>query len=83
MDDEKLVLDLIRSLCLNLPQHPEVYAFTKANEALRFIKENDVDIALLDINMPDMNGLMLAAKIKEESPDSAVIYPEWTYTLCG
>ena len=74
VDDEELVLDLIRSLCLNLPQQPEVYAFTKANEALRFIKENDVDIALLDINMPDMNGLMLAAKIKEESPDTSVIF---------
>lgn len=74
VDDEELVLDLVRSMCLNLPQHPEVYAFSGAAKALDFIKDNTVDIALLDINMPDMNGLTLAAKIKEESPDTAIVF---------
>ena len=74
VDDEKLVLELIESMCRHLPQHPEVCGFTRALPALDFIRENPVDIAILDINMPDMNGLSLAANVKDASPDTAVIF---------
>ncbi len=74
VDDEALVLQLTASLCRKLPQVDEVEAFDSAQAALDWIKENDADIALLDIDMPNMDGITLAARIKEEKPDTAVIF---------
>lgn len=74
VDDERLVLELAVSLCRELPQRPEVEGFTRSTEALSWFRGHTADIALLDINMPDMDGLALAARIKELSPDTAVIF---------
>jgi two-component system cell cycle response regulator DivK len=35
-----------------------------SSEALRQLEEHPVDLALMDINMPDMDGYTLAARIK-------------------
>lgn len=37
---------------------------TNAHEALELIKTNKPDLILMDINMPDMDGYTLTAKIK-------------------
>ena len=74
IDDEKLVLDLTISLCRELPMKPEVKGFQKANDALSWLRDNTADITLTDINMPDMNGLVLAAKIKTLRPDMKIIF---------
>ena len=76
VDDEALVLQLTASLCRKLPQVDEVEAFDSAQAALDWIKENDADIALLDIDMPNMDGITLAARIKEESVTSCMIHPQ-------
>lgn len=74
VDDEKLVLELTESMCRALPQRPETAGFTRAEQALDWLRENTADVALLDINMPDMDGLTLAARVKELCPDTAVIF---------
>lgn len=38
---------------------------TSGREAVELIKEHDVDMVLMDINMPDMDGYIAAKKIKE------------------
>lgn len=81
VDDEKLILDMTVEVCLSLPRKPEVCAFQTAEKALEYFHEHSADIALLDINLPDMNGITLAKKINELSPDTAIIfltgYPEY------
>lgn len=74
VDDEPLVLQLTASLCRDLPQIDEVESFAGPQEALDWLKENSADLAMLDIDMPGMNGIMLAAKIKEMHPDIAIIF---------
>ena len=74
VDDEKLVLGFAVHLCKELPQVDEVKGFSSALEALDWLKENPADIALLDIDMPNMNGISLAVKIKEQCPHTAIIF---------
>jgi len=42
-------------------------------EALKMVKKRKPDIVLMDINMPDMNGLEVTERITVRHPDSAVI----------
>lgn len=74
VDDEVLVLRLTMDLCHELRQNPEVTGFTRALDALEWLETNAADIILLDINMPDMDGITLATKIKEKHPDTAIVF---------
>ena len=74
VDDEPLVLQLTLSLCRELPALDEVEGFAGPEEALDWLEENTVDLAFLDIDMPGMNGITLAAKIREKSPGTAIIF---------
>jgi DNA-binding NarL/FixJ family response regulator len=42
-------------------------------EALRALAGNDVDVALLDINMPGVNGIDTASRIARDAPGVAVL----------
>lgn len=74
VDDEVLILELTVSMCRALPQAPEVVGLQNAGEALQWLAGNSADILLLDINMPEMDGITLAAKAKELQPDLSVIF---------
>ena len=74
VDDEPLVLDDVMSVCKDLPIDISVNGFTDAYEVLKWIRSNPVDIALLDIDMPQMNGITLAAQIKKIKPDMVILF---------
>ena len=74
VDDEPLVLQMNVSLCREIPLLTNAFGFTSADEALCWLKENRADLAILDIDMPGKNGLMLAAEIKTLRPDISVIF---------
>ena len=76
VDDEDLVLRLTASMCRDIAgEDSSVEEFLFAQDALDWLDAgNTADVALLDIDMPDMNGLVLAAKVKEKSPDTAIIF---------
>jgi len=50
-----------------------VHTAENAEKALRMFKEIDPPIVLTDIKMPDMDGIELLRRIKEENPDTEVI----------
>ena len=63
VDDSKL---LHRMFEMMLRQYPLVHAYD-GKEALQQLKENrDVDLVLLDMNMPKMNGLELLEAMKAD-----------------
>jgi DNA-binding NarL/FixJ family response regulator len=54
-------------------------------DALNWLRENDCDIALIDISMPGINGVDLLKQLREEKPKLPVlvisIYPEDQYAV--
>lgn len=74
VDDEKLLMERTVALCREVPGMDEVAGFTNPREALEWVSEHPVDLALLDVEMPSMTGIELAAAIKQRRPDTAVIF---------
>ena len=54
--------------------HIRVSAMRSGAALIKFIRENRPDLILLDIVMPQMTGIKLAALIKEKSPQTAIIF---------
>lgn len=57
IDDEPLALRIIQSLCKTSDDVRLLSTFTNTNTASEFLKDNEVDLMFVDIQMPDINGL--------------------------
>jgi CheY-like chemotaxis protein len=68
VDDDQSLLASIRA---GLEQHPGFRVLTAASgsEALGIIDSNSLDLAVLDLSMPDMDGLQLLAALSESFPE--------------
>ena len=51
----------------------EVETAADGLEALAKVKERHYDIMLIDVKMPNMDGITLLKRLKEEDPDTAVV----------
>lgn len=65
VDDEFLARKLLQGYVQKMPELELVGTAQNAFEAFSFVKENPVDIMLLDIHMPDLNGIELARTLKD------------------
>lgn len=65
VEDEETILEGLK-FCLT-KEGFLVSTATHAKDALEIINKNKIDLLLLDINLPDMNGINLYAKIKQTS----------------
>lgn len=74
VDDEAHVLKHTVSSCQKIRLLSDVRGFTQPLEALDWIMAHPVDLALLDIDMPNMSGLELAKRINEAKPGIAIIF---------
>jgi DNA-binding NarL/FixJ family response regulator len=68
VDDHLLVLEGLKVLLQNTEGIDVVGTASNAYDAIAFLKQNEVDITFLDINLPDLSGIDLCLKIKEEFP---------------
>src|SRR3990172_4862001 len=50
-----------------------VNAFEAGEEALQTLSEEEYDLAILDIEMPGMNGIELLKRIKQKDPSLSVV----------
>ena len=64
VDDEFLARKLLQDYVSKIPELQLAGTAQNAFEAFSFCKEHPVDIVLLDIHMPDLNGIELARTLK-------------------
>ena len=60
VDDEPLAVKLLESFVDKTPQLKLERSFTDSVEALAWLREHPVQLAFMDIQMPDMNGMELS-----------------------
>lgn len=68
VDDEKEIADLIEVYLLN--ENYTVFKFYRAKEALNCMETQNLDLAILDVMLPDADGFSICRKIREKH-----IYP--------
>lgn len=64
VDDERDIADLLEVYLRN--ENYDVYKYYSAKEALECIENQEIDLAILDIMLPDINGFSLCQKIREK-----------------
>lgn len=73
VDDHLIVLEGLQQLLLDADKISVAGCFTTGKDFLTFIGQNMVDIVLLDISLPDINGIELCLEIKKLSPTTIVL----------
>ena len=71
VDDEPRMCESLRIL-LNRQGH-EVYTSVTGKEAQAILRDQQIDVAILDMVMPDIDGHLLMDYINKNSPDTFVI----------
>ena len=74
VDDEVLMLGALVAALEVSPDIAQIAKFSDCEQALEFVKNNQTDIAFLDINMRGMGGLALAEAIVAARPDCKIVF---------
>lgn len=72
-DDHKMVLKGIESMLIETREIEVVGTYENANETIENIEEDKPDVLLLDINLPDINGIDLCKQLAKKYPDLKII----------
>ncbi len=72
-DDHPLVIDGMKLILKDLEAFQVVGSVNNGKEAIEYLEKNKVDILLLDINMPVLNGLEAMKIIQKDFPKVKVI----------
>ena len=72
VDDERDFLDSMERM-LRLEGYRQITTFSDPLAAAEWVKTAAVDVALLDITMPEMDGVALLSHIKQECPQTECI----------
>lgn len=73
VDDHYMVVEGIRSLLQHDSSIEWVGHAMTASSCLAFLKQNEVDVVLMDINLPDRSGIELCAEVKKEFPTAFIL----------
>ncbi|PWT25715.1 response regulator [Butyrivibrio fibrisolvens] len=74
VDDEALILQRTVTMLKKTKKFDNVEAFMEVKEALDYLDGASAQLALLDIDMPEMTGLELAEKMKDKCPEIKIIF---------
>ncbi|WP_158045318.1 response regulator transcription factor [Skermanella pratensis] len=69
VDDSKLARMVVKRILEKTRSDWEIVEAASAQEALGLLADKGIDIALIDFNMPDRDGLSLAEEMRAANPD--------------
>ncbi|MBS1758543.1 MAG: response regulator transcription factor [Bacteroidetes bacterium] len=73
VDDHYMVIEGIRSLLQNEKDIDWMGHATNASSCLSFLKQKLPDVILMDINLPDVNGIELCKQVKKIYPSVFIL----------
>ncbi len=74
VDDRQLAVNAMLQTMKEIDPEGSHAGLISSHEAVAFAKDHPLDVAFLDIEMPDMNGLLLAKVLKEIQPDLNIVF---------
>jgi|AntAceMinimDraft_5_1070358.scaffolds.fasta_scaffold09395_3 DNA-binding LytR/AlgR family response regulator len=66
VDDEPLAINILKNYILKVNELQLVETFSNAMDASSYLRDNDVDIMFLDINMPMLDGLEFLGTLQKK-----------------
>lgn len=73
VDDHQVLIDGIKALLIQEDQLKITHEALDGATALELFKNNEFDVVLLDINLPDMNGFEICKEMLKHNPDAKII----------
>lgn len=73
VDDHPLVIEGLKAVLKEESPLNNILSFTLGETFLTYFKKTPVDIVLLDISLPDANGIQICKEVKKLSPETIVL----------
>lgn len=73
VDDSSICVNMLWDICSEFSQL-NLQCFTNSEDAVSFCKSSLVNLAFLDVDMPNLNGLRLGQILRNINPDVMLIY---------
>lgn len=73
-EDHEMVRDALGALIGTDPDISVVAGTSSAASTLAYMRENPVDVAILDLHLSDMSGMQLATQMKSEFPNCKTMF---------
>ncbi|MEZ4968624.1 MAG: LytTR family DNA-binding domain-containing protein [Flavobacteriaceae bacterium] len=67
LDDEELALEVVQAYCDQIDYIDLVQTFTGQDKAVKYLNKFNVDLLILDIQMPKLNGVDLYKSLKRQT----------------
>jgi DNA-binding NarL/FixJ family response regulator len=81
VDDQPRARKSLKALLSTWPQIGEMHEASNGREAVGLVEKLQPDVVLIDVRMPELDGLKATAQIKAEWPEVKVVvlsmYPEY------
>ena len=72
-DDNPVILTSIRKILSSQQDLQIVCEASGGLQAIEMVRDNDLDVVVLDVNMPDMHGLDVLIYLRKNYPDLPVL----------
>lgn len=74
VDDEESAVKVFLYEAAKIPELEIVATFQSGADALNYVENNKIDLAILDVNIDDVDGISLGSKLRKCIPDIMLIY---------